>query len=118
MMVFQAIILVVLFLVEIAALAALGYWGFHVERGLVLRILLGIGTPLLTAVFWGMFIAPKAAFPVTIPVRALLQLIVFGLSAAALYASGRTGLAVTFAVVALVDMAFVYSLKLYEWQHS
>ncbi|MBB6673547.1 YrdB family protein [Cohnella nanjingensis] len=112
MMAIQAVILGVLFLVELAALAGLGYWGFHVKQGIAIRILLGIGTPLLTAVVWGLFIAPKATFPVTIPVRAVLQLMVFGLSAAALYASGRTGLAAAFAAVALVDMILVYSLKL------
>jgi hypothetical protein len=63
-------------------------------------------------VVWGAFITPKASFPVTVPIRILLEAAVFGLAAAALYASGHPRLALLFIIVAVVDSALVYSLKL------
>jgi hypothetical protein len=47
MIILQGAALLILFLVELAALAAFGYWGFHFDKGLILKFALGIGTPLL-----------------------------------------------------------------------
>jgi len=90
------------FLLELSALAALGYWGFKTGRGTVAKVGLGIGAPLLAAVVWGTFVAPRAPVEVPGPVRLALELAVFGSAAAALYAAGRPSvagaLAVTYAV--------------------
>ena len=56
----KSINLAVRFLLELCVLAAVGYWGFKTSSGWFLKILLGIGAPLLIAVIWGMFGAPKA----------------------------------------------------------
>jgi hypothetical protein len=50
------------FLLELAALASLGYWGFAENDG-VLRWVLGIGLPVLAAAVWGTFVSPKAGLP-------------------------------------------------------
>jgi hypothetical protein len=39
------------FVLELCLLAAVGYWGFHVQASTALQIVLGIGAPLLVAVF-------------------------------------------------------------------
>jgi hypothetical protein len=57
--------LTVAFLLELCALAALGYWGFRTASGPAAKAALGIGAPLLAAVLWGLFAAPRA--PVSIP---------------------------------------------------
>ena len=44
------------FLLELCALGALGYWGFKTGSGLVAKIGLGIGAPLVVAVVWAMFV--------------------------------------------------------------
>jgi Protein of unknown function (DUF2568) len=49
-------------------LAALAYWGFTVGDGIGAWVL-GIGAPLLAAVVWGAWVAPKAKWPVPIPTR-------------------------------------------------
>ncbi|GGD87241.1 YrdB family protein [Paenibacillus nasutitermitis] len=112
MIMIQSVLLLVLFLVELGSLAAFGYWGFHMDKGMLMKILLGIGTPLVVAIIWGTFIAPKASIPVSLPLRALLQLIVFTLAAAALYAAGQKQLAVGFLAVALLDWTLVHAMKL------
>ncbi|MCC3376826.1 YrdB family protein [Cohnella sp. REN36] len=110
MTILRGTILAVFFLMELASLGALGYWGFHLDRSLWVQILAGLGAPLLTAIFWGGVVAPKATFPVSVPVRALLQFLVFALSVAALYASGRTSLAILLGAVVLIEMILTYTL--------
>lgn len=55
--------LAIRFLLELCALATLGYWGFHTGQGFLLRLGLGLGSPLALAVLWGMFGSPNAAYP-------------------------------------------------------
>jgi hypothetical protein len=112
MVIIQSSIVVVLFLLELAALFAYGYWGFHINRGWLVRIVLGIGTPLLIAVIWGMFVAPKASYPVDISVKILIQTAVFTFAALALYVSEQKNLAILFAIVALIDLGLVHMMKL------
>ena len=90
------------FVLELCALAALGYWGARTGDGPVVKTVLGIGTPLLAAVLWGLFAAPRA--PVSVPAARLgAQLVVFGSAAAALYATGHPVLATAFAFLVVVS---------------
>lgn len=57
------------FVLELALLAAFGYWGFKTGGRLPARWLLGIGVPLLAAMIWGMFLSPKASLPLEAPLR-------------------------------------------------
>lgn len=91
------------FLLELCTLAALGYWGFHVRGGLLLRSMVGIGAPLLAAVLWGTFCSPKAAIPLPLPARLLPEALIFGSAALALYLSGQPGLAGAFGLTVLLN---------------
>jgi hypothetical protein len=51
------------FLLELCMLAAAGYWGFKTGSGWAMKAILGIGLPVLLAVLWGIFVAPKAVYP-------------------------------------------------------
>lgn len=95
------------FFLELCALAALGYWGFHVGSGMLAKVALGIGVPLLTAVVWGLFIAPRATVTVPAPVNMALRILVFGLATAGLAAAGRTTWAWAFGVVVVVNLVLV-----------
>jgi hypothetical protein len=68
------------FLLELAALFALGYWGWTQHAG-VLRLLLAIGVPLVAAAAWGTFRVPgqhgKGLVAVPGPVRLLLEFVFF-----------------------------------------
>ena len=106
------VIISIFFLMELAMLAAYSYWGFHLDKGLLIKLLIGIGTPILVAVIWGTFISPKAAIPVTTTIRIGLQTILFGCSVLALYYSGKTTLAIIFGMIILIEMILMYSLDL------
>jgi hypothetical protein len=95
--------LAVRFLLELAALAAFGYWGYRTGDTTATRYGLAIGLPVAAAIFWGAFVAPNA--PVTLPgaVTTLLGLVVLGIAALALAQTGYRTLAIAFAVIAVVN---------------
>ena len=82
--------------------------GFHDGQQLPLQILLGIGAPVLAAVFWGIFMAPKAVRPLPRMAHKVAELVIFGLAIVALYAAGQPMLAAIFA--ALFAVNFVLGL--------
>jgi len=99
------------FLLELCALAALGYWGFRLELEVVVKIAAGLGAPLLAAVVWGVFVSPKASFPLPGLWPLLPEIAVFGAAAAALYASGRNAWCWILLAVWIVNKLALYVLE-------
>jgi Protein of unknown function (DUF2568) len=97
------------FLLELAALGALAYWGFHEFDGAT-AILVGIGAPLAAAIAWGTFVAPRRRVPRGEALRWLVELIVFGAAAAALIDAGAVVLGIAFAVFAVCNGVVVRKL--------
>jgi hypothetical protein len=97
----RGVTLTVRFLCELAMLAALAYSGFTVGDGIG-AWLLGVGAPLVAAVVWGAWVAPKARRPVPIPTRVVIELVLFAVAAGALAVAGQPVLAVVLGVAALV----------------
>lgn len=91
------------FLLELCALASLGYWGFHNVNGAFVKIACGIGAPLAAIIVWGLFVAPKAIVMVSGPLHLLLELVVLGSAAIALYAAGRPLLGLVFALSVIIN---------------
>jgi hypothetical protein len=87
------------FLLELCALGALGYWGFKTGGGLIAKIGLGIGAPLIAAVVWGTFLSPQAPVRLSGLLVLILQALVFGSAAAGLVATGHRTLALVFVVI-------------------
>jgi hypothetical protein len=101
--------LAVRFFVELAALAALSIWGFHIGGSRPARIGLGIGLPVAGAVVWGLFAAPKAAIPIPGPAIVAVQALVLGLGVVALFASGHPRWAAVLAVVLVLNTALAWA---------
>jgi hypothetical protein len=102
------------FLLEIAALVAIGYWGFSQHTG-IWRVLLGIGLSVIAAVGWATFAVPddpsrSGRAPVPIPgvLRLVLELSLFGLAAWVLYAAGNPLLALILGSITIVHYALSY----------
>jgi hypothetical protein len=108
MVLLKNINLALAFLLELCMLAALGYWGFTVNQSMAIRVGAGLGVPVLAAVVWGVWMAPRAAYPLPQPWHLIVELIIFGLAIAALYAAGRPRLALAFGVVYVLNVVLRY----------
>src|SRR4051794_41656655 len=88
----MAILLALRFVCEMAALAAVAYWGQQATDG-VAGIALAAITVAVVAVVWGVFLAPKRRLEVGLPVRLMIELAVWTAAAAALWSAARPTLA-------------------------
>ncbi|MFD0899388.1 YrdB family protein [Actinomadura sediminis] len=91
------------FLIEMAAFAALAWWGFTAGDAVAVNVLLGIGAPAAAIVLWGLFAAPKARFDAGLPVVLLVKALVFAAAALAVLGVGSPVLAAVFGAVAFVN---------------
>jgi hypothetical protein len=93
----------VAFLIELAALAALAWWGFTTGNKTPVHVALGLGLPLIAVVMWALFAAPKSRIKTPMAGALAVKALVFGGAAIALWEVGHEGLAITFAVIAVVN---------------
>jgi hypothetical protein len=91
------------FLLEIALIVIFGYWGFKTGSSTLMKIVLGIGAPILFAVVWGAFLAPKSSLRLHEPWLFLLEIFVIGLAAWSLYQTSRTLMPITFVIIYMIN---------------
>src|SRR2546425_12877524 len=91
------------FFLELGVLVALGYWGFQTGQGTIARIALGIGTPAVAVVVWGLFGSPQAVWHLDGASHLLLEVIFFGSAPVALFATGQHVQGVMFALVFVLN---------------
>lgn len=91
------------FVLELCLLAAVAYWGFQLDQRGLLRAAAATGAPLLVALVWGMFVAPKAWRRLDDPWHLLLEIVLFGVGAAALVAAQRPAWGVALLLIFLAN---------------
>lgn len=91
------------FALELCLLAALFYWGLRVGEGFVGKLALGIGAPLIAAVVWGFFIAPKATYHPPTAVWIGLQVVLFGAAVLSLFTTRHPALGLALAILAIAN---------------
>ena len=91
------------FALELMALVFYGVWGFQTGESSAMRTALGVGTPLLVAAVWGLFIAPRARVTLNPVLKEALALAVFAGAAFCLAALGYTTLGWLFVITALLN---------------
>ena len=106
--------LAVRFLLEMAALVAMGYWGWTQNDG-VWRWVLVIVLPIAAAALWGTFAVPNdpsrsgnAPVPTPGMIRLILELAFFALATILLIVSQRLSAGVTLAVIVIIHYALSY----------
>lgn len=101
---------------EIAALVALGYWGWTQNAGLW-RIAAVVGLPLIAAILWGTFRVPgdPGDAPVAVPgiVRLLVEALVFGGAVMALFAAKQQSAA--WLLLGLLAFHYAISYDRIQW---
>lgn len=99
------------FILELAGLAAIGYWGWVTHDGFA-RVLWTVVPLVFAAAVWGIFRVPgDGGEPVVVVagwVRLLIETVYFGSAVAALEAAGRRNLAIALAVIVVAHYAISY----------
>jgi hypothetical protein len=96
---------------ELCLLAALGWWGFSIGGALIVKILLALVIVVAVAGLWGVLLSPRR--PVKLPdaVRLVIELVLFGLAAAALATTGHPALGAALAVAYLINKGLIVLWK-------
>jgi hypothetical protein len=89
------------FLLELCLLAALAYVGLQAN------VALAIAAPLVAAIIWGLFVSPKARFPLARPPWVAVQVVLFGVAVGGLIATENAVLGGVFGAVVAVNLALV-----------
>ncbi|MEV0131625.1 YrdB family protein [Dactylosporangium sp. NPDC050688] len=107
----QMVNLAVRFLAELAVLAAVGYWGFTLNAGGLVKVAAGVGGPLLLVVIWALWGAPKAAMKLDGAAHLVLDVAWFGSGVLALWAAGRLTWALVLGIVYVVNLVLILVWK-------
>ncbi|HTB35067.1 MAG TPA: YrdB family protein [bacterium] len=99
-----ALNLLLALLLELAALAALALWGRHAANGTAWQWPLALALPILFAIAWGRWAAPRAGRRLKGWKLAVFKLLAFSLAALALARTGRMAEAACFEGLALVHL--------------
>ncbi|UCF96612.1 MAG: YrdB family protein [Spirochaetaceae bacterium] len=106
--------LVLRFMLELAALFSLGYWGWSEHTG-PLRFILVVAVPLAAAGIWGIFSTPgdrsrssKSIVPTPGILRLVLELLLFGAAIWALYTADRRIVALIYAGIIVLHYGLSY----------
>ena len=103
----RAVNLALRFLLELAGLAALAYWGWQAADSLPLRLVYAVLAPLALAVVWALVVAPGADNPIPQQTRMLIGTLLLLVAAGALAAAGVPALAGALAVLVVVNQALL-----------
>ena len=97
-----ALNLAVRFVLELCALAALGYWGWQIGDMAVVSLVLAVALPLVAAVAWGTCVSPKRKVDVA-RLRWVVELTVFACATVGLLVTDHVLLAATLAAAYVVN---------------
>jgi hypothetical protein len=109
MAVLKGLNLAVRFLLEVAALVALGYSGWVLGPSTPVSVVLLVVLPLAGAVVWGRWVAPKSSRRLPDPTRLAVELAVFGAAALGLATAGQTRWAWGLVVVVAANEAALFA---------
>lgn len=99
-------------LLELAMLAAFGYWGFRTGGSLGLKLLLGIGVPLVAFVLWGLLLSPAGGGQrISSTVGVIVSVGLFYLAVLALYQAKQPVLATAMLVAVSLNRALAVVWK-------
>lgn len=111
MSILKSLNLLVRFLLELCMLAAVGYWGLSIQSSWAMKIILGIGLPILLIVIWSLFVAPRAVYPLRGISHVVLSLILLDSGAAALFASGKASMGWIYIAILIVNQVLLIVWK-------
>lgn len=107
--------MVLAFLLELGVLVAWGYWGFFSGSNVLLKLVFGIGIPIVAIIIWALFGSPKATWHLYGPWRLVLGIIFFGSAAVALYLANQRTMGIVFALLFVLNWGLAYAWGQERW---
>lgn len=104
---------IISFILELAMLIGIGYWGFYGEKSTWMKWLIGIGFPLAAVIIWGLLLAPKATYRLDTTNGVLVSSLLFLLAAIALYTAQQRESAIVFVIFTIINRILVLVWK--QW---
>ncbi len=101
------------FLLEIAMLASLCYWGFTIHGTLLLHLTLGICIPAILIIFWSVYLAPNGKRRAKLAAGSVTSSVLFICAAAVLSSTGQELTALIIAVVSIANLVLKIAWK--QW---
>ncbi len=98
---------------ELAAIAAFGYWGASLDGALLSAVTMVLAPAVMIAL-WGRFAAPRASRRLSPRARIPLELTILLLAAAALLAAGQDVLAAVMAVTVVLNALLLTAFRQWE----
>jgi Protein of unknown function (DUF2568) len=109
----KSINLAISFLLELALLGTVAFWGFSLTLPLLGRVLLGLALPIVVVVLWALFLAPRAKWRVPDLWKPVLALASFVGASVLLIMNGYVAAGSVFVVVAMLNTIGMYALRRY-----
>ena len=93
------------FLVEVAMLILLGHWGYRLFDNMLMKVLFAILAPLVAAILWGIFAAPRSKTRLQQPWLLVFKLVMFISTAVLIYLEGHIFIAAALLFFALLNQS-------------
>ena len=81
------------FLLELALLAGLAVGGWALAEVVWAKVLLAVALPVAAALVWGFFVSPRAKVMAPLPLRLVIEVLLFGSAASLLWLADHAVLA-------------------------
>ena len=94
-------------LLELGVLAALAYWGFVTGATLSVKIVLGIGAPIVAVIVWAIWGAPRSPHRLQGMTYWFLRIAFDAIAAIALFVANQHTCGAIFALIAKIGRAHV-----------
>ena len=98
-------------LLEIGMVVSFFIYGFHLGTNIPASASFGLGLSIVSALFWGLFQAPRARYRVGLVLRMIFEIILFSAAAYILYSLHYTLPAYLFAGAILIKEALTIVFK-------
>lgn len=98
------------FVLELCALAALAVWGARAGGTTAVKIVLAVAAPLVAAIVWGRFVAPRAPVKLSSGPKLMIGSAVFAAAAAGLIDAGHVVLGAALAAAFVANRAVAFAL--------
>ncbi|OTN88907.1 hypothetical protein A5819_001399 [Enterococcus sp. 7E2_DIV0204] len=92
------------FLIEVAAIFILGYWGFTLQSSKIIRVTVVLLAPILMIIIWSIWCAPSSNYRLEGLWLVILKCLLFGIVACCLFTMKQSSIAIIFVTIVAINL--------------